>query len=166
MAHKDVVVTKQAQLQSLPFMDSLREKMIYSIMKKMQADIISAISPSTSSPDHVISYTSGTTMALADILAAKELLDLQNVPEDNRHVVMGAAQVNDLFNISGFTSRDYILAGSPMTTGKIATPVAGFMIDSTTVVGNTSYFFHPSFMTMAVQEQLNIEVFNLGVMLS
>jgi hypothetical protein len=32
----------------------------------------------------------------------------------------------------------------------------------TTVVSNTSYWFHPEFMTMAVQDQLNIEMFNLG----
>ncbi len=62
-AYKDVIVTKKSQLQSLPFMDKLRDGMIYSIMKKMQADIISAISPSSSSPDHVISYATGTTLA-------------------------------------------------------------------------------------------------------
>lgn len=33
----------------------------------------------------------------------------------------------------------------------------------TNVVSSTSYFFHPSFLTMAIQQQLNIELFNLGV---
>ena len=32
-AYKDVVITKRAQLQSLPFMDGLRDKMIYSNYK-------------------------------------------------------------------------------------------------------------------------------------
>lgn len=99
--YKDFAVTDESQLQSLPYMDSLREKAVYSINKKMQQLIIDAISPSTSSPDHVISYDSGTTLGLADILEAKELLDAANVPMEMRSGVMGSAQWNDLFNITG-----------------------------------------------------------------
>lgn len=162
-AHKDVIVTKKSQLQSLPFMDQLRDKMIYSIQKKMQADIISNIVPSAAAPDHQISYDAGTTLALADILEAKELLDLQDVSEDMRVGVVGAAQMNDLFNITGFISRDFIPAGSPLTSGAINTPIAGFEMKMTTVVGNTSYWFHPSFLTIAVQQSLNIALYDLGV---
>jgi hypothetical protein len=162
-AFKDVIITKTAQLQSLPFMDELRDKMIYSIQKKMQADIITAIVPSASSPDHAIAYDSGTTLALADILEAKELLDTQNVIEEGRVAVVGAAQFNDLFNITGFVSRDFVPAGSPLTSGSINTPIAGFEVKMTNVVSTTSYWFHPSFLTIAVQQALNIAVYDLGV---
>ena len=161
--HKDYIITKKSQLQSLSFMDGVRDKAIFSIMKRMQAVIIAEIIPSASAPDHQIAYDSGSTLALADLLEAKELLDLQDVPDSNRCGVMGAAQWNDLFNITGFTSRDFIPAGSPLTEGSIKTPIAGFLPKMTTEVGSTSYWFHPSFMTMAVQDSLNIEVFNLGV---
>ena len=161
-AFKDVIVTKKAQLQSLDFMDELRDKMIFAIMKKMQADIISAIVPSASAPDMTIAYDSGTTLGLADILEAKELLDAQNVMDENRIGTVGSAQFNDLFNITGFTSRDFIPAGSPLTTGAINTPVAGFNIKMTNVVGTTSYWFHPSFLTIAVQQELNLSVYDLG----
>ena len=161
--HKDFIVTKKSQLQSLPFMDELRSKAIYAIMKRMQQIIIDDISPSAATPDHVISYDSGSTLALADILEAKELLDTANVAEDMRSGVMGAAQWNDLFNISGFTSRDFIPAGSPLTSGSIQTPIAGFMPKMTNVVGSTSYWFHHSFMAVAIQEALNISVYDLGV---
>jgi len=161
-AYKDVIVTKKAQLQSLDFMDELRDKMIFAIQKKMQADIISTISPSTSTPDHVISYDAGSTLALADILEAKELLDTANNDESNRVGTVGAAQMNDLFNITGFMSRDFIPAGSPLTSGAITTPIAGFSMKMTNIVGNTSYWFHPSFLTLAIQQALNIETFNLG----
>lgn len=162
-AYKDVIITKRAQVQSLSFMDELRDKMIFAINKKIQADIITAIVPSAATPDHQISYDSGTTLALADILEAKELLDTQNVMEENRVCVLGAAQWNDLFNITGFVSRDFIPAGSPLTSGSILTPIAGFMPKMTNVVSTTSYFFHPSFLTIAMQQGLNIEIFNLGV---
>ena len=160
--YKDFAVTDESQLQSLPYMDSLREKAVYSIMKKMQQLIIDTISPSTSSPDHTIAYDSGTTLALADILEVKELLDTQNVPVDMRNGVMGAAQWNDVFNITGFMSRDFIPAGSPLTTGDL-TPICGFTPKLTTALGNTSYWFHPSFLTIAVQKQLGVKVFDLGV---
>jgi len=159
---KDFIVTKRAQLQSLPMMDKLREHAVYAIMKKMQSLIIADIVPSAAAPDHDIAFTSGTTLALADILAGKQLLDDANVSEANRKMISGTAQYNDLFNISGFTSRDYIPAGSPLTSGSIQTPVLGFEPMMTSELGNVSYLFHPEFMTMAIQDNLNIEVFNLG----
>lgn len=160
---KDFIVTKRAQLQSLPMMDKLREHAVYAIMKKMQSLIIADIVPSASAPDHDIAFDSGTTMALADILEAKELLDAADVPQDMRKLISGTNQYNDLFNISGFTSRDYIPAGSPVTSGAIATPVLGFEAQMTSELGNVAYLFHPSFMTMAIQDNLGIEAFNLGV---
>lgn len=60
-------------------------------------------------------------------------------------------------------SRDFIPAGSPLTSGDIATPICGFMPKMTTVIGNTSYWFHSSFLTLAVQKQLGVKVFDLGV---
>jgi hypothetical protein len=60
-------------------------------------------------------------------------------------------------------SRDFIPAGSPITSGSITTPVCGFTIRMTNVVSTTSYWFHPSFLTMAIQDQLSISIYDLGV---
>jgi hypothetical protein len=98
---KDFILTNRALLQSLPAMDKLKELAIYSINKKIQAIIIAATVPSASAPDHQIAYDSGTTLALADMLEVKELLDTQDVPSGDRHFVVGAAQWNDIFNITG-----------------------------------------------------------------
>lgn len=160
--YKDFSVTDESQLQSLPYMDSLREKAVYAINKRMQQIIIDTIVPSAAAPDHTIAYDNGTTLALADILEAKELLDTQNVDMANRSGIMGAAQWNDMFNITGFVSRDFIPAGSPLTSGDFNTPICGFTPKLTTVVGNTSYWTHPSFLTLAVQKQLGVKVFDLG----
>jgi hypothetical protein len=161
--YKDFSVSDESLLQSLPYMDSLREKAVFSILKRMQQLIIDIIVPSASAPDNTIGFDSGTTLGLADILEAKELLDGANVMMENRIAVLGAAQWNDLFLINGFMSREFIPAGSPLTTGDIATPICGFTPKMTTVVGNTAYFFHPSFLTVAVQKQLGVKVFDLGV---
>lgn len=159
---QDFIVTRQSTFQSLPAIEKLNEGAMYSVMKKIQQLIIDTTSPSSAAPDHQLSYTTALTLALADILAAKELLDTANVDGVGRVGIVGAAQKNDLFNITGFTSRDFIPAGSPLTSGDITTPVLGFDIRDTTVVGNTSYWYHPSYLTMAIQEQPAVEVFNLG----
>lgn len=157
---KDAIVCKKAQLQSLDFMDELRDKMIYAIAKKVETEIIAEINPV---PANQIAYDAGTTLALADLLEGKELLDCADVPEEGRAIVTGCSQVNDLFNINGFTSRDFVPAGSPLATGGFATPILGFELNWSTLVGDNTYMFHPSFITMAMQRELMVEQFNLGV---
>lgn len=160
---KDFIVTKKARLQSLPFVDAVQDMAVYSIMKKIQALIIAAISPSTSAPDHTVAYDSGTTLGLGDALEVKELQDAQNVPQNDRHMVAGSAQWNDVFNITGFTSSDFLASGSPLQTGQLPAQLLGFMPHMTTVVGNTSYWFHRSFMTLAVQQGMDVQQYDLGV---
>jgi hypothetical protein len=160
---KDFIITKRAQLQSLPFVDKLQEMAVYAINKRIQAEIIDLIIPSASAPDHTIAFDSGTTYALADMLEGKELLDNQDVPASDRHQVMGSAQWNDIFAITGFTSSDFLLQGGPLQTGQLPPALLGFTPHMTTLVSNIVYQFHRSFMTMAAQQALNIEVFNLGV---
>lgn len=160
---KDFIVTKKAILQSLPHMDKLRELAVYSILKKIEATIIASIIPSAAAPDHSVAYASGTTLALGDLLAAKELLDTQNVPASERHAVMGSAQTNDLFNITGFTSRDFIDGAGPLATGQVPANLLGFAPHFTTLAGNTTYLFHKSFMTMAAQQGMDVKEYDLGV---
>lgn len=159
---KDFILSKRALKQSLDAQDRLRDLAIHSIMKKMQNIIITATVPSASAPDHAIAYDSGTTLALADILEAKELLDNADVEGEGRCMIVGAAQFNDLFNITGFTSRDFVPAGSPLTTGAITTPILGFDFKWTSEAGTTSYFFHPLYQTMAVQQSPDVNVYDLG----
>lgn len=160
--YKDFIVTKKANLQSIPFMDKLRESAVYSVQKKLQQIIVDAIVPSASAPDHAIAYDSGTTLALADILEAKELLLAANCPQDGLIMVNGSEQLADLFNISGFVSKDFNNGDSPLVSGQFVAPIAGFMPKFTTVAGDTTYLFHPSFLALAIQQDLNIEMVGMG----
>lgn len=160
---KDFILTNKALLQSLPAMEKLQELAIYSINKKIQALVIAAVIPNAAAPDHSIAYGSGTTLALSDMLAAKELLDSQDCPMSGRNFVVGAFQLNDLFNITGFMSSEFVTSGAPLQTGELPPALLGFQPHFTSVVGNTSYFFHSSFMTIASQQGLNINQFDLGV---
>lgn len=162
---KDYIVTDRAKLQTLEHANALRDLVIHSIMKKMQSIIFGLVAPSTSAPDHAIGYDSGSTLALADVLEAKELLDAQNVPDDgSRCLVAGAAQFNDLFNVAQFSSRDYVDGAVPIPDAAFSSRLLGFIPKMTTeAAANTTYLFHPSFMQMAVQQNLNVKVFDQGV---
>lgn len=160
---KDFIISNKAMLQSIPFVDKLKEMAVYAINKKVQALIISLTVPNAAAPDHSIAYDSGTTLALADMLEAKELLDAQNVPLSDRHFVVGSAQLNDIFNITGFTSSDFVASGAPLADGKLPAQLLGFMPHFTTVVGNTSYWFHASYFTMAAQQGMQVKEYDLGV---
>lgn len=160
---KDFIVTKKAILQSLPMMDKLRELAVYSILKKIERTIIEAIVPSASSPDHAIGYTSGTTLDLAKILEVKELLDEQNVPAADRYLGVGSAQLNDIFNITGFTASGFLLTGAPLVTGQVPSGLLGFMPKFSTLFANVVYAYHKSAMTMASQQGMDVKEYDLGV---
>lgn len=159
---KDFIVTNKALLQSIPFVEKLKELAIYSIQKKIQSLIISLTVPSAA-PDHTLSAVTPGVFALADILAVKELLDVQNVPMSDRHLVLGSGPLNDIFNITGFTSSEFVASGSPLASGQLPAQLVGFMPHFTTVVGNTVYAFHASYFTMASQQGMAVAEYDLGV---
>lgn len=163
MLVKDFMITKRAMIQSIDTMNKLRDLAIYSIAKKMQANIFADIVPSASAPDHSIAYTTGSTLALADILAAKELLDAADVPNENREMIVGSAQFNDIFLITGFMSSDFVAGANGLSSGQINIPLLGFNFKWTTEAASTCYLFHRSFYQIAVQQVPQVEVFNRGV---
>jgi hypothetical protein len=97
------------------------------------------------------------------MLEAKELLDAQDVPMMNRHMVLGAAQLNDVFNISGFTSSDFLVSGAPLQTGELPQALLGFAPHFASGAGNVAYLYHSSFFTMAAQRGMNVSMYDLGV---
>lgn len=160
---KDFIVTNKASLQSLPFVEKLKEMAAYAINKKIHALILSLIVPNASAPDHSIAYTSGTTLALADLLAAKRLLDAQNVPMSDRHLGVGSSQLNDIFNIAGFTSSDFVASGAPLASGQLPAQLLGFKPHFSTLFSAVVYLWHSSFFTMAAQQGLQVKEYDMGV---
>lgn len=160
---KDFIVTNKALLQSIPFVDKLKELAIYSINKKIHSLILSLTVPSAAAPDHTITAVTPGTFALADILALKELLDNQNVPQADRHFGLGAGPLNDIFNITGFTSSDFVASGSPLQSGQLPAQLVGFMPHFSTLFGSNVYAFHSSYFTMAAQQGMAVKEYDLGV---
>lgn len=161
-AYVDFLVSSEAKLQSVPFTDNLRDLGVAALARKIQADIITAIAPSTSAPDHTIAYDTANTLADADLLEIMDLEKTANWPETGRHMITGGAQYNDLLGISKFY--DKTLAGvTNISSGETLAPVYGHAIKWTTANGNSTHLFHDTFMQMAIQQALNIAVFDPGV---
>lgn len=163
MLVKDFKITRRGMIQSVEVMSKLRDLAFYAHGKKVNSNIIADIVPSAAAPDHQVGYASGTTLALADILGAQELLNVAKVGDGNRHMVVGAAQNSDMFNIAGFMSRDFVPSANALSSGVISTPVAGFTFHWTTEVGNSSYFFSSEFFQLAFQLQPEVKVYDGGV---
>lgn len=160
---KDFIVTNKASLQAIPFVEKLKSLAIYSIQKKIQSLIISLTVPSAAAPDHTLTAAVPGTYGLADILAQKQLLDDQSVPQNDRHMVLGSGPLNDIFNITGFTSSDFVASGSPLASGQLPAQLVGTMPHFTTVVGDTVYTFHSSYFTMAAQQGMATSEYDLGL---
>ncbi len=158
--YKDFIITKKALMQSIPFMDKLQEHAAYAIMKKVEKIIIDSIVPSVGNQ---LTYVTGTTLAFADILAAKEKLDAANVPMADRSMVVGSAQLNDIYNITDFKSSDFIISGAPVVTGELPPALLGFRPAFTTLVGDTSFYMHKSFLTIASQRGMSVAEYDLGI---
>lgn len=164
IAAVDFKISTLAELQSVPHMERLRVLAEQAIMRKLQDDIIAAVSPSTSAPDHVISYDSGTTLADADILEALDLEGTANWSQStDRYLVTGALQYNDLMGIAKFY--DQTLGGNVSVSAGAATgKIYGHTPAQSTACGTTTYLFDGSFMQMAIQRGLNITLTDLAVL--
>ena len=154
---KDYLVTKKSELQSLTHMDRLRDRAIYAIMKRIQRLIINIINP-----EGMPIALSSNSLSIENLIAGKGRLDNRNVPLQGRYGVFEPVVYNSVLSLAGFTSRDYVPAGSPLSGGSLTVPVLGFDLKMTTEL-SSSYLFHPSFATLALQQDLSIGVFNTGV---
>jgi hypothetical protein len=52
--------------------------------------------------------------------------------------------------------------GGLMSTGQLNEKLLGFEPHFTSVVGNTSYWFHKSYMTIAAQKGMEVKEYDLG----
>lgn len=112
-------------------------------------------SASAAAPDHIIPFANTTSLAGADLLSAKLLLDLQKLPQDGRYLGVDPTGYSQLLAVSDFVRVDAINANQvtegirPGVVGKIY----GFEVFmSTAVVANQHIAFHKSAMAYGVQQ--------------
>jgi hypothetical protein len=84
---------------------------------------------------------------------AQRVLNLANVPMMGRKVIIDNYYLEDILTVNEIISRDYSPSSSAFIDGKIKDPIYGFEIYvSNLLPQNTAWFFHESFMQVAVQK--------------
>lgn len=84
---------------------------------------------------------------------AMRVLNLANVPMTGRKVILDTYYLEDILGVNEIISRDYNSTTSAFITGKIKDPVYGFEVYTSNLLPqNTAWFFHESFMQVAVQK--------------
>lgn len=153
--------TDLAQLQSLDFQAEAQSALVYAIRLKMENDILAALLPSTSNPDHTIAPASASDLAAVDLGTMRSLLSVQKVPLDNRKLLLSPSYYSDIMNKTQITSSDFVSGGNSAQDGVISR-FMGFQIMEHNLLGNdVGYAVHPSALQLCMQQDVRIQVSNL-----
>ena len=127
------------------------------IMEAIEASIYTALATvSASGPDHKIAFGTASTIALADILAANELLDIQNVPDSDRFLAVHPSQYKNLLALGDFTDASKYGGNGTIMNGELG-QIYGFrVIKSTKVTTATALAYHRSHVAFAMQGGMDL----------
>ena len=151
-AVKSMVITDWAKYISNPaYQDLVRHKLEYKVLKAIESSVIAGITP-----DSTMRNGSEATFKLEHFTEARKALVGKEVPDDGTWVCfLGVDYMEDLLNESEIISKEYFSTetDSPLITGKVTRKLYGFSVFETTLLSATrALFWHPSFMTMAMQK--------------
>lgn len=113
---------------------------------------------SASAPDHLIKFTDTTNedIELADIVAARKLLFLQNLDPREVFMLIGPDQEANMLKISDFIDASKYGSNSPIVNGEIGS-VFGMKVVLHTSVSQEAIFFHPTACAFALQQEIRLQ---------
>lgn len=115
---------------------------------------------SASAPDHRIAYTnsgSANTLGKADILAARQLLQLQNVPFNECWIGVSPASENNLLAIDDFVHADKYGSSQGLVNGEIGRIYGARVVMSIAFDTAKTIVWHPTAVAFAMQRELNFD---------
>lgn len=113
---------------------------------------------SASGPDHEIAFTDATNedIELADILAARKLLQVQNIDPRECFMGIGPDQEANMLKIDNFISAEKYGSNSPILNGEIG-QVFGMKVVLHTNIANEAIFWHPTAACFALQTPVRVQ---------
>lgn len=151
-----VLLEKYASLQSMVAAEmDMAVRAGKGMALQIDTDIISQlVLTSSSSPDHRIAYAD-TTLKEADFLAAQELLDIQNVPRENRFIGFSPTQNKSVMAVANFIQAERYGSNLPILSGEIGMAYGFRCIMHTGFT--TTVAWHPSHVGIAIQQHLEYD---------
>ncbi len=145
----------KADVQSVLNIESdILERAGSGMAKKMDTFIYTTLKAgaSASAPDHIIDhYGSSGAITRTKILQARQLLNAQDVPSDERFMVISTNQEAELLDIDGFVSCEKYGSREALLNGEIGR-LFGFTVICTTVCeDNVTLYYHKSALAFARQ---------------
>lgn len=165
--------TDLASLQSQLSLDKsdVRDSLNFAIAKQINDHLYSLVSPSTSSPDHLIA--SVTDMNAAQLSAVRLLAAKAKWGMGNWYGLVDPSYYSDIIDDTTLSSQYYGATDSAMIGGQVVLPRMGFKIlEDNSRATDTAIFFHPDFMHYVSQSSVSVRISDLhsqkkfGVLLS
>jgi len=136
----------------------IRDSLKFAVEAKINDYLYSLISPSTSSPDHLLN--SVTDMNAAQLSAIRLLAAQAKWNKDKPfYSLLDPSFYSDVLNASTMTSSDFIGSEAPLVGGQIVNKRFGFSILEDNSRGtDKGLFFHPDFMNLVMQAQPTFKI--------
>lgn len=147
------------ELQSQVTRESFMDSMVFAINKQINTYLYSLVSPSTSAPDHLLNSVAS--------IDADKIVDIDQLaaeakwPEDGKRVALIAPNYWATINKDNDLKSSDFVTDMPTIRGQSARALFGFNCYRDTSVSNQAIFFHPDFMYLAMQTELNFQVSSL-----
>jgi N4-gp56 family major capsid protein len=146
-----VLVEDIAKLQSTPdLMANYAERMGADIANAIDAYVYSElVKASASAPDHRIAFA-GSTIAATDLLEARRLLNVQNVSQAGRYLVINPSDEKALLSIDNFVRADAYGSAAGLQNGEL-----GRIFGFTVLMSNNATYsvaYHQSACAVAIQQ--------------
>lgn len=106
---------------------------------------------SAAAPDNRRAFSAGTSLTKADILLARQLLNEQNVPQDDRFALIDPANESAILSISEFTRVNESGSASGLRNGEFGKLFGFTFMISTGVNAARQMFYHRSHLSMGRQ---------------
>lgn len=110
---------------------------------------------SAAAPDHRLAYANAATLGAADILAARELLQLQYIPFQECWIGVSPGSENDLLAITNFISADVYGSSAGLVNGEIGRLYGARVVMSAAFADLKTIVWHPSAVAFGMQREPN-----------
>jgi N4-gp56 family major capsid protein len=123
------------------------------IVDALEAAVYTALATTkTSAPDHRVKYATASTLSTSDIIEARRLLSVQNVPFDNRFLAIHPNQEADLLKLEDFLDVSKYGSNVALLNGEIGRLLGFTVLVSNNVTADTSLAYHRSHVAFARQQ--------------
>ena len=104
-----------------------------------------------------VTYTTLNTMALVDITEARKLLNRENVPQNDRVLLISPEKEQDMLNIDNFIHADKYGAREALLNGEIGRVYGFRVLVSNLLADGEAYAYHRECVGYAIQNSVDFE---------